>query len=389
MYDSPHQFLPLSPAEHWLEPLRERAAKVVDLAGELAGHAHPTARHALRELLRSMNSYYSNRIEGQSTTPANIEAALRHQYSGKPEIARLQRIAVAHIEAEREAEAQAMRDDARVAPLDAGFARLVHRALYRRLAPSDRTTEDGIVVEPGELRKGEVNVGRHLAPAAQSLPRFMEAYSRHYDRPRSHDAQLIAIACAHHRMVWMHPFADGNGRAARLQTQAAMLPVTRGLWSVNRGLARDVRGYYGHLAAADAPRQGDLDGRGNLTERGLLNWIDYFIGICEDQVGYMSDMLSLDSMRRKILAAVQVAAARHGLRTEAALPIYHLFAAGPLARGDFIRMTGLAERTGRAVLAATLKYGLAVSDTSHAPVRFAFPIAALPILLPALYGPEQ
>lgn len=66
-------------------------------------------------------------------------------------------------------------------------------------------------------------------------------------------------------------------------------------------------------------------------------------------------------------------------------PFNHVFAAGPASRGEFIRMTGLGERTGRAVLSAALKCGLVTSETHRAPVRFAFPIDCLPVLLPALY----
>lgn len=385
MYDSPAQFLPMMPAEHTLRPYHERASNIVNRAAELGGSAHPSTQKELQELLRSMNSYYSNRIEGQSTTPRNIEAALRQQFSDKPEIARLQRIAVAHIEAEREVEELATQ----VSPLHADFVQIAHGALYGRLAPEDRTTKDGLIVDPRKLRQIDVMVGRHSPPIWQSLPRFMEAFTAYYDRQWANDAQLIAIACAHQRMAWMHPFVDGNGRATRLQTHAAMLPITRGLWSVNRGLARGVQDYYGYLAAADAPRQGDLDGRGNLTQRGLLQWIDYFLRVCEDQVDYMSSMLALDSMKAKIMAVVLIESAKGRLRAEAALPLYHLFAAGPTTRGEFIQMTGLGERSGRSLLAAALKCGLVASDTSHAPVRFAFPVDSLPILLPALYGAEE
>lgn len=382
MYDSPRQFLPTQPSEALLQEHRARAASVVNQAAELASQAHPSTREALRELLRSMNSYYSNRIEGQSTTPKNIEAALHHDFSDRPEIARLQRIAVAHIDAEKEVSGQVAQRSA----LEADFVQMTHHALYSRLDPEDRSSKGGVPVEPGKLRQIDVAVGRHTPPAWHSLPAFMAAFTQHYDRPRSADSQLIAIACAHHRMAWLHPFVDGNGRAARLQTHAAMLPFTKGLWSVNRGLAREVQDYYGYLAAADAPRQGDLDGRGNLTQKGLIEWVDYFLRVCEDQVAYMTQMLALDSMKKKILAAVQVEAVKGTLRREAALPIYHLFAAGPISRGEFIQMTGLGERTGRSLLAATLKSGLAVSDNARGPVRFGFPLDSLPVLLPALYG---
>jgi Fic family protein len=98
-------------------------------------------------------------------------------------------------------------------------------------------------------------------------------------------------------MAWIHPFIDGNGRACRLQTHCALWPVNGGLWSVSRGLARRRDEYYERLDAADAPRQGDLDGRGNLSEKELRRWCEWFVGICEDQVSFMTRMFHLDGMK--------------------------------------------------------------------------------------------
>ena len=69
------------------------------MSAALRASASPEARSALREIVRSMNSYYSNRIEGQATHPANIERALQHNFSDKPDVAKRQRVALAHIEA--------------------------------------------------------------------------------------------------------------------------------------------------------------------------------------------------------------------------------------------------------------------------------------------------
>lgn len=384
MYDSPHQFLPLLPGSHLMPPLVERAADIVNRSARLGGCAHSVTRGTLRELLRQMNSYYSNKIEGQSTSPKHIDDALRQEFSSTPEVAQLQRIALAHIEAEKELE----ESTELISPLNASFVQRAHKALYGRLGPDDRMSKDKQVLVPGALRTIDVKVGHHVPPTWQSLPKFMEAFTAQYAGARSRDVELINIACAHQRMAWMHPFIDGNGRATRLQTHVAMLPITDGLWSVNRGLARDAQSYYSSLASADARRQGPLDGRGNLTERGLVAWINYFLDICEDQVQYMADTLNLDEMKSRITALVHAEA--HGskkrFRAEAILPLYHLFAAGPATRGEFIQMTGLGERTGRQLLSDLVKSGLVESSSSHAPVRFAFPIFAQPILFPALYG---
>lgn len=174
----------------------DMAAEVARSSMRLSGAAHPTARTALRELVRSMNSYYSNRIEGQGTHPLNIEQALRREFSDKPDVARLQRIAVAHIEAARELEE---RLPSTIVPASTNFLQAAHEALYSRLAEEDRATEDGQVVVPGMIRSANVKVGLHVPPAADALPRFLERMDNEYLRPMSWDGRLVAAACAHHR----------------------------------------------------------------------------------------------------------------------------------------------------------------------------------------------
>lgn len=388
MYNSPHQFEPLLPAQ--IPPtLLAKAGEITQLATQLASSCHPLTCAALRELVRAMNSYYSNRIEGQSTHPLNIERALRREFATQPDIARLQRVALAHIEAERELETPDTTQPAALSdPQALGSARLLnaHRALYSRLDEADRTTEDGHIIVPGQLRHENVEVGRHLPPLAESLPRFLVRMDQVYGKAMAWDRLLIALACHHHRAAWVHPFRDGNGRAIRLQSHAALWPLSAGLWSPNRGLARNVSHYYAKLHNADAARRGDYDGRGNLSTASLLEWIDFFLDICLDQVRFMHKMLDLDGMKRRIAALITFRATEdRQLRPQAILPLHHTFAAGPLSRGEFTQMTGLGERTARTLLARLLKTGLLQSDTPLGPVRFALPLDALQFLLPELY----
>ncbi|MDH1674516.1 Fic family protein, partial [Comamonas aquatica] len=97
LYNSPHQFEPLVPSDLKQEPLLSKAGDLVRAAMALAGKRVPPELHLL---LRSMNSYYTNRIEGQHTRPHEIEQALRRDFSANKELAAKQRLAVAHIEAE-------------------------------------------------------------------------------------------------------------------------------------------------------------------------------------------------------------------------------------------------------------------------------------------------
>lgn len=381
-YTQPHQFEPLLPQRR-LDEFRQRTRAVVEQSLRLTGSAHPATMASLRELVREMNSYYSNRIEGQSTHPLNIERALRQDFSDKPDVAKLQRLALAHIEAERELE-QAVAAGESASTTD--FLRQAHAALYGRLSIDDRTTDAGRIIEPGAWRQEQVAVGRHEPPLWSSLPAFLARLDAVYGPGAALDDTLLRIAAAHHRTAWVHPFLDGNGRAVRLQTHCALWHLSGGLWSMNRGLARNRDQYYQWLDAADSPRQGDLDGRGNLSEKLLGNWCDWFISVAEDQVSFMSKMLRLDEMKARIAALIAFRARfDKGIREAAALPLYHLFLSGPTPRGEFQQMTGLGERTARALLSRLIETRLVTSTGHTAPVQLAFPLDALQFLLPELY----
>jgi Fic family protein len=118
-------------------------------------------------------------------------------------------------------------------------------------------------VVPGRLRDRDVRVGEHVPVSPGAVPRFLARCEEAYGRPGKTDAILSAPA-AHHRLLWIHPFLDGNVRVARLISHATLLKTldTGGIWSVARGLARNVGAYKSHLANCDQPRRNDLDGRG-------------------------------------------------------------------------------------------------------------------------------
>lgn len=376
MYRDIHEFEPMLPSDRLMAELDPVAEKIVTASVTLSSAAHATTRAALRQLLRQMNSYYSNRIEGQSTHPLNIARALLHDFSERPDEARLQRIALAHIDAEQALEQQLNDSSA----LQSSFLIAAHRAMYERLAASDRLSDDGIEIVPGQLRTREVKVSRHIPPVAASLPRFLERMDQRYAKSYNARRDLIVAACVHHRSAWVHPFLDGNGRAMRLQTHCALWRLSQGLWSPGRGFARSVQAYYTALHNADQPRQGAYDGRGPLSERGLLGWIQYFLGICDDQVSFMSSMLDLDGMRHRIDTLMI-----QKYRREALAPLFHVFGLGPVPRGEFAQMTGLGERTARNLMAQLLADGLLISDSRVGPVRFGLPLDALDALFPNLY----
>ncbi|WP_321787216.1 Fic family protein [Paraburkholderia sp. J94] len=392
-YDQPHQMQPLMPGEHRLDVLRPRAAQVVAESGQLAAQGMPRLRTLLREALRPMNSYYTNKIEGQHTEPLLIEQALQRDFSSQPDEARRQRIALAHIETERWSEAAWPQFDSasHFAPVT---VRDIHRHLHAQLRPDDLQQKDDedrmIAVDPGEWRTRGVQVGRHIPPDPAAIPAFMDAWQAGYQYARAGETALIALGAAHHRLTWIHPFLDGNGRVARLHTHIGLagLGLTHGLWSPMRGFARSQPQYYAALVGADQPRKGDLDGRGNLSEAGLVQFIDYFLDICLDQIGFMRGMLDLGAFEMRLaqmLAALAQSADTRFLRTEAAMPLAMLGTVDSIDRARFKAMTGLAPRTADRLLAELLKIGILDSPSPRGPLELALPLSLFRWLFPRLW----
>ena len=198
------------------------------------------------------------------------------------------------------------------------------------------------------------------------------------------------MAAAHQRLAWIHPFLDGNGRVTRLHSHLVLghMGLTNGLWSPLRGFARSQERYYQRLAGADEPRTGDLDGRGNLTEAGLMQWISYVLDMCIDQVDFITQLLSLEAMKDRISACLtyEERVERSGVRTEALRALHYLFVSrAELDRADFKAILGLGDRLATAQISALLKRGLIETDSPHGKLRFGVPQHALRFYFPRLW----
>ena len=393
-YDAPHLFEPLLPQEHRMGALLEKASDLIREAASLGASAAPGAAVQLRELLRSMNSYYTNRIEGEHTRPSDIERALLKDFSKESDVARRQRLAVSHIQTEITCERliQAKLDSGEtLVPWLYSTQALVwlHLQLFGGLTPEDLTLADGSLLTPGQVRTRGVAVGIHEAPNAEALPSFLSRWEEVYGHSRRGEASIVALAAAHHRLAWVHPFLDGNGRVARLHTHLALHAqgLTNGLWSPLRGFARSEEKYRGMLKAADEHRRGDLDGRGNLTEAGLIDWISYTLETCIDQVRFMRKLLDVGSMRERIQAALIFEESKKtGVRKEAALALHYLFSTNSeLGRAAFKQMTGLGERVATDLISSLLKNGYLATDSAYGALRFAIPRSALRFYFPDLW----
>lgn len=379
--------------------LAELALTLEREAAALGAMVPPDVVRELGDVLRIANSYYSNRIEGNDTTPAGVMAAMRHEFAADPVRRSLQQLALAHVEVERAAEGWLARGEAPHAAHPDLLARL-HDAFYRDLPPEERVvrnarTGDARAIEPGRWRTFEVQVALHVAPPAEAVPACLARIADVYDPARlSGLDRALALAAMHHRLLWVHPFADGNGRVVRLATRLHAQALGIGgvaLWSPARGLARARERYMAALAEADLPRRNDLDGRGALSREGLVAFTRFFLGACLDQVRYMRGILALDAMSARL--ADYAARREAGVLPSAGPPLPHgahavlhaCLASGAIPRGDVPRLIGRGARTASTLVAALLREGLLVTDSPKGPVRLGFPLPALRWLLPELY----
>jgi Fic family protein len=369
--------------------LADLATDLVAKASALGGKLHPTMRSGIGDLVRSMNCYYSNLIEGHHTLPIDIDRALAGDFVEDRARRNLQVEARAHIDVQRLID----HGQAPSPSLSTEFILWVHRSFCERL-PNDLLwienpdTGERLRVVPGELRQRHVRIGRHIPPdpdeLAAFLARLVESYrSTHLSKLR----QVVAVSASHHRLAWIHPFLDGNGRVARLFSHAWLreLGIGSEIWSISRGLARNVTEYRAKLMAADEPRRGDLDGRGNLTEAGLAEFCRFFLAACIDQVTFMHELLEPAELLRRIeiwcaeeVAAKRLAKGSWPLLREAAL-------AGEFARGRAAELTGYGARQARTVLNRLLRGGYLVSANPRAPAKLGFPLAVLDRWFPRLY----
>jgi len=382
----------------WMEPmlpsdgkaLEDMAFDLISNANALAGQIHPIVTESVGNLVRSMNCYYSNLIEGHDTHPRDIDRALHKDYSTEPRKRALQLEAVAHIEVQKAIDEG---DDPKDFPASSTYAVWLHREFCRRLPDEllwveDPETTRRIRLTPGALRDGEVVVGRHLPPPAVTLPEFLQRFEHVYSPQNlSKVRQVTAVAAAHHRFLWIHPFYDGNGRVARLMSHALLrrLGVGNSLWSVARGLARNVGDYKALLMAADDSRRGDLDGRGNLSQAALDNFCRFFLRVSNDQVTYMSSILQPSELLRRMEIYVEDET-RAGRLPKGSFPLLReALLAGEFERGLAPSLTGYKERMARTVVSKLLDAGLLVSPSHVAKVRLGLPLAVVERWFPALY----
>jgi Fic family protein len=371
--------------------------RLADLALELGKRSAGFCRSlpapmlpSLADLVRSMNCYYSNLIEGHDAHPVDIERALKNDYSTNAEKRDLQLEAKAHIAVQAWIDGGGLKG--RAASED-GICE-IHRRFYDEVPEhlkwaENKETGERLAVLPGQFRTKDVKVGTHVPVSAGAIPRFMARFTEVYEKLGPAET-VIGAAAAHHRLAWIHPFLDGNGRVIRLMSHAMLLETldTCAVWSIARGLARNVDRYKALLAACDLPRRNDLDGRGTLSEEAIVAFTEFFLKTCLDQVAFMESLMQPDRLRARILVWAEEEIRLGALPVNAGRIFEALLYRGELPRGEVPAILNVRERQASRVTSTLLDKGVLKSKSTRAPLQLAFPATLAARWMPGLF-PEK
>lgn len=393
MYFTP--VLPVDMKNNIDEELLALAEKVCIKSAALSGNHNRVVLNSLKELLRKTNSYYSNQIESEGTHPLDIEKAMRREFFEDGKRKRLQLLSLAYIDTQKELEALSLVEN-NIFTKD--FLLGIHAKFYTKEGMDsflDVYSDEKIIkMLPGELRVNDVYVGKHIAPKHNELASICREFENRYkkiDTTSTKAMKLLYLLSSHHRLTWIHPFLDGNGRVSRLFLDAGFLNIDidgYGLWNISRGLARSNKEYEKYLAFADMPLQSATDGRGPSSLRGLKYYLKFMLETSLDQIEFMHKNLQLTSLSIKIDKFVLLA--NNKMLDIQPLPPYsnmllkELLVKGELSRGEVKNIIKKSDRTATTLIKTLIQREYIESNTPKSAIRLKFNSTFASYLMPNL-----
>lgn len=390
-WTDPYGLAPALPEPAHMDELRDLAGDLASSSRELEATLAPETAQALGENVRKINSHYSNSIEGIVSTYVEIEAGLRKEYTPISAERYKQEIGTAHVQVEK----ALMRDvlaqpDSNVS--DPEFIAQIHRAFFSKLPKDHQFTHDRhgftrFPVMPGEFRDEPIGINGKLLgqevnmqigpETGKALRANMRAFGELYDQHafRGNEAKMVAMAAAHLKLGWLHPFRDGNGRTIRLHSTFFMAAcgVNRSnLWSLSRGLSEKRAEYYNSLFIGNPQPDKDNRERIRFRSENVAMFCEDFLTIAKEQVEFMRGQLRLRTVSDRIdrFAAEHLDGATFGRnKAEAGRLLRAVFNEGSIERAGLPEiLPGLSERTIRNITSGLVREGLL--ETAHIKAPF-------------------
>lgn len=400
-YTTPTAMEPLFPddASGKLEAL---SIELIEKAAKLSGTMNPITRAAIADFLRPMNSYYSNLIEGHDTHPIDINRALKMDYSTDKAKRNLQMEANAHIQVHKIISEKFKESNFNIIPSSATYLKDIHKNFYDYLPEDFKIVKsrDGEMKEvvPGEFRTCEVEVGKHIAPDSRELHLFTKKFEDFYNPTdisnKSKIRRIISIAASHHRLAWIHPFLDGNGRVVRLFSDTCFMYEnvhSSGLWSISRGLARSNKDYKSKLANADLQRYNDYDGRGNLSNKFLIDFCEYFLKTAIDQIDFMYNVIDTENMLKRIEGFVDLMSLKGRIKPHSKYILTAVFLKGKISKSEAMRITNTSDKTLKIITDSLTEMELLIPMKENITMMYyvKYPMTFSPMIFPGLYPSDK
>jgi len=342
---------------------------------------------SLATAIRSMNCYYSNLIEGHDTNPIDIEKALQGNYSSDRKKRNLQQEAKAHILVQEWID----NGGASKRCFSQEIICEIHKRFCEQLPEDllwieDKENNTKLKLIPGEFRQSNVIVGNHIAISPGAIPRFLGRFESVFSS-LSKAETILALAASHHRLLWIHPFLDGNGRVARLMSHAVTVDVldSGGMWSIARGLARNINEYKEYLSNCDLTKRNDLDGRGNLSEEELVKFTQFFLKVCIDQINFMEKLMQPDLLRSRILTWAHEEIQAGNLPLQVIAILETILYRGEISRKEVTEILNVTDRHARRITSSLIEKGILISDTPKSSLKLGFPVELANRWMPGLF----
>lgn len=246
---------------------------------------HPLVFLQIKQIFQTVESIGSSRIEGNNTTILDYVESTRIQQ--EPNFAHENIKEIMNIE-------NAMKfveDNVQDFPITTKFIRELHQLTVAGLS----YRKEG-ALHPGTFREQNVRIGgsTHTPPDYTQVIPMMQELIEFVNKKDAPKYDLLKIAIAHHRFVWIHPFENGNGRVVRLFTYAMLLKLVfkskdriinpTAVFCSNRSE------YYKHLSYAD-------DG----TDDGLIKWSEYMLQGLLKEIEKIDNLASYSFLKNTIL----------------------------------------------------------------------------------------
>ncbi len=184
---------------------------------KLGGPVPPYIFFQLKDIFQMFESLGSARVEGNNTTLAEFVEKIIEDPSktakdeGLREIYNIER-AIAFID----------KNVGKTTQFNRGLISEIHKIIVDGLVPPP--TGEGSR-HPGELRQINVSIQRssHIPPDKTKVQEYFDELLKFVNQSIDEQYHLLAIALSHHRMAWIHPFDNGNGRMVRMFTYALLI----------------------------------------------------------------------------------------------------------------------------------------------------------------------